>query len=488
MVTSPNQSRQVRRKLKRIEQKTQAVQIKFESRVAIKIKNLLRAVFPKDKLNKIAIKTNLLQRKRELDPLAILSVLMIGCSDCSSDVPVASLGIMVSFLRKWFDVNISIPALQNKINRLETVQFIKEVMQFVMKYEVEKVLSKLKKKQKFKISFFSRILLQDSTVISLPETLSRIFRGCGGSASPAAVKWDFIVDQLNNLVIRVKFVAGKVPDSSLLGDVLKYISKGDLIIRDLGYFNLGHFSQIVAKNAFFISRLSKAPHVYLKEDDEQPVNLIEHLEKLDIKKKGVDIDIYIGKTSRLPLRLIAVKVPPEVIEKRRQQYKISNGARAEPSESLNEWNGYTLMITNVPREQVSLGVILKLYKIRWQIELFFKNMKSNLAVDKISGENKYRILGLIYIKLTTTWILGLLFAYAQAIAESDREVSLIKFTRWLKQVVNFTELIAKRDFSILIQELERDLDLLYKQKRKKKTTLRDIEDTFIEEMNKLKAA
>lgn len=488
MLASKNQSRQVLRKQERIEKKIQERQEKFERHVAIRIKNLIKTVFSEANINDIARKTKFSQRKRELEPLHILSVLMMGCSDCSSGVPVATLEAMSSFLRKEFNINISVPAIQKKINRKETAQFIKEAMLLIMKYEVDKVLRKLIKKRKFKISLFSRILLQDSSVISLPETMARIFKGCGGAASAAAVKWDLIIDQLNHLVISIKCVAGKIPDASLSGDILKYVNEGDLIIRDLGYFNLTHFAQMAAKNAFFISRLSKTPYVYLKEDDECPVNIIEHLEKLGVQKQGVDLDVYVGKTNRLHLRLIAVKVPPEVIEKRRQQYKLARGRSTEPSESLNEWNGYTLMVTNIPRKHLSLKMIFKLYKIRWQIELFFKNMKSTLAVDKLSGKNKYRILGLVYMKLITTWITGILYAYAQAIAEDNREISMIKFTQWLKQVVNLQELVAKRDLSTLTLELERDIDLLYKQKRTKKTTFCDIEDTFEEESHKLKIA
>jgi hypothetical protein len=488
MLPSNQQSRQAHRNQERIKKKAHEIQERFEGLAANRIIKLIKTVFSETNINEIARKTKFLQRNRELKPLHILSVLMLGCSDCSSNVPVATLETMSSFLRKWFNIRISVPAIQKKINRKETAQFMKEAMLLVMQYEVDKALKKLTRKRKFKIPLFSRILLQDSSVISLPETLARIFKGCGGAASAAAVKWDLIIDQLNHHVVRIKSVAGKIPDGALSGDIIKYVSEDDLIIRDLGYFNLTHFSLIAAKNAFFISRLSKTPHVYLNEDDECPVNIIEHLERLGIQNKSVDIDVYVGKSNRLHLRLIAVKVPPEVIEKRRQQYKIARGRSTEPSESLNEWNGYTLMVTNVPKEHLSLKIIFKMYKIRWQIELFFKNMKSTLSVDKLSGINKYRILGLIYIKLMTTWVIGILYAYAQATAESDREISLIKFTQWLKQVVNLKEMWAKRDLSALISELERDIDLLYKQKRNKKTTFRDIEDTYEEELHNLKIA
>ena len=64
-----------------------------------------------------------------------------------------------------------------------------------------------------------------------------------------------------------------------------------MVIRDLGYFNLSNFSKIVNKKAYFLSRLSKSVNVYLNKSDEQPLNLIEYLEKLGVKALAVKCDM-----------------------------------------------------------------------------------------------------------------------------------------------------------------------------------------------------
>jgi hypothetical protein len=378
-------------------------------------------------------------------------------------------------------------ALQKKINRKETAMFIKEVMSKVMSYRIDKILKRNLGNRKNKISTLYRILLQDSTVISLPASLKRIFRGCGGAASEAAVKCDFIIDQSNHVIIRVKFVAGRVPDVTMSADIIEYLAKGDLVIRDLGYFNLSQLSRISNAEASYISRLSKGTNVYLNEDDKEPLDLIKHLKTLEIEKGGVDIDIYIGKIERLPVRLIGIKVPPEVVEARRQKYK-TNRKKKEPTEDLQEWNGYTLMVTNIAKEDLSLKMILKLYKIRWQIELFFKNMKSNLHFDKITGKNKYRVLCILYTRIAFTWFVANLYAYAQWVVGSEEEVSLDKFTKWLRENDRLKKWIVIGDLSPLLDELERDIDLLCKQKRKRKSTLTEIEEAFNQENEHKNAA
>lgn len=468
MINSCKESRQVLRYRKRKQQKTKRAQDKSEYQIYLKIKNILKTALPEKILNEIALKTGFKKRQSQLTPTALISILLLGCGGSCEDVPIAALDVMCLYLRKWFNIYIKKQSLQSKINRPESAAFIKEIMIKLMSSEIDKVLEKFLNNRKKKVHLFSRILIQDSSVISLPETLARIFRGCGGAGSKAAVKCDYIIDQINHLIVKMKCVAGRVPDAALSGDIINYVNENDLIIRDLGYFNLANFSKIIQKKAYFISRLSKSVFVYLNKYDDAPLDLIDYLEKLNIKNKNIDIGIYIGKKDRIFVRLIGVKVPQEVVELRKQQYKKSRGANKELSDELKEWHNYTLMITNIPKEQLSLKSILKLYKIRWQIELFFKNMKSILVVDKMTGKNKFRIICFIYVKLAVTWIASLLYAYSQIKIEKGKVVSRFKFTRWLKDHGKLNYALCSKDFTILLKELERDIDLLYKETKKKR--------------------
>jgi hypothetical protein len=486
MISHQKESRQTRRSYERAKVKAEQTELNAERETYLQISYLLRNSFEGVQLDELAKKTGVIERKRELTGSALISILMMGCVCDTGDAGIRSLKRMCLLLRKYYGEAIKIKpqALQKKINLPKTAMFIKEVMSKMLAYKIDKSLKKLLGKRK--ITSLFRILLQDSTVISLPESLKRIFRGCGGTASEAAVKCDFILDQSNHLVIRVKFVAGRIPDVKMSADIIDYLEEGDLVIRDLGYFNLSQLLRIVS-NAKFISRLSKSTNVYLNKKDKEPLDLIKHLKTLEVEKRNVDIDIYVGKSERMHLRLIGVKVPPEVAEARRQQYK-RNRKKKEPSEELQEWNGYTLMITNISREMLSLKMILKLYKIRWQIELFFKNIKSNLCIDKLTGKNKYRILYILYTKIVLTWVVAHLYAYAQGLVGIEKEVSLDQFTKWLKEEGRLRKAFVTGDLCSLLDELKRDVDLLCKQKRKRLTTLQEIEKAYEEEYSSKNAA
>jgi len=465
MITPLPKSRQQIRQKHRIENKSRDALEKAEALVSLKIKNLLKQVISKNELNEIAKETGFLSRSRKLTPYAIIGILLMGCFNGTEDV--ASLEIMCCFLKKWFNICILPQSLQERLNSRAGAKFIKAVTIKIMMHEANKTIAKLvKKKNKSKI--FHRILLQDSTVISLPETVSRIFSGCGGSASKAAVKCDIIIDQNSHLIVRCKCIAGKMPDNTLSEDILDFAEENDLIIRDMGYFNLSHFSQMIQKNIKFISRLRNNVCIYLNKNDQETVDIVDYLNELKINKNKIDLNVYVGKEERIPVRLVGLKVPEEVVKIRSDQYIKAHGRKKIPSEDLLKWYEYTLMITNISREDLSLNSVLKLYKVRWQIELFFKNMKSQLKVDNFTGENKYRILCLLYSKLALTWITALLFAFAQSMCEGKYIISFVKFTKWLREVGNWQEFLAEEDFTELIEGLKRDMNLLKKCVKKKK--------------------
>lgn len=470
MIVKTKISRQVRRALERKEKKDFKASENLEKEAYKKILYVFQKVFPDEKIIlDIAKKSKFCVRARNLMPYTFVVVLLMGCIGDINSNP-ASLERICLLLKKWFKVKIKPQSLKNKINQKNASDFIKEVMGVIIKHYVGNTLKRIFKTRTFKISLFNQILIQDSTVFSLPDSMSRIFPGCGGNSSAAAVKIDFIIDLNAKFILRVKCKAGKTNDGKMGKDINDVLDENDLVLRDLGYYNLSEFSNFIRKNIYFISRLSINTHIYLNKDDEEPIDINKYLINIGINKKKIDIDVFVGKKERIPLRLIGIKVPKIVVEKRKEQYKKKNHGK-KPSEAICEWNKFTLMITNIDR-RITINNIINLYKLRWQIELFFKSIKSNLNVDKLTGNNKYRIQCLIYIKIILVLMISVLFAYAQLI-ERNNEISLPKFIDWLKDG-RLREAILTNSFKNIFKEIERDAANLCKQKRRRKTSLEKI--------------
>lgn len=73
------------------------------------------------------------------------------------------------------------------------------------------------------------------------------------------------------------------------------------------------------------------------------------------------------------------------------------------------WADWTLYVTNVPAAQLSLAEAVVLGQARWQIELLFKQWKSDQLVDEWRTSNGWRILCEVYAKLIgsiiTHWLI-----------------------------------------------------------------------------------
>jgi len=103
---------------------------------------------------------------------------------------------------------------------------------------------------------FSRVLLQDSTQIQIHEKMADAFKGSGGNASAASVKVDYSYDVKNERAEHIAIRQGADSDQGFAEDLAARVQKGDLVIRDLGYFCLNFFAHLVSIDAYFLSRLS----------------------------------------------------------------------------------------------------------------------------------------------------------------------------------------------------------------------------------------
>jgi hypothetical protein len=245
---------------------------------------------------------------------------------------------------------------------------------------------------------FNGVYLTDSSVIALPDSLATDYQGCGGNGPQASLKIQVVFEFLMGNVSQVALRPGREPDQSYR-DYVQTIPEGALSITDLGYFVLDALKAIGwEQNAYFLSRFST--HVGLLTVDDQPFNLLQQLR--NGPRAPVEFAVLLGKQAkhRLPCRLIAVPVPQEVGDRRRQ--KAIDKARCQKkgiSEDVLALMDWTIFVTNAPVEMLSIEHIATLYAVRWQIELVFKLWKSHCGLRRVAGFRRERILVELYGKL-----------------------------------------------------------------------------------------
>ena len=107
-----------------------------------------------------------------------------------------------------------------------------------------------------------------------------------------------------------------------------------------------------------------------------------------------------GAEQRIPVRLLAVRVPQEVFDQRRRRLREAHRAKGKvPNARTLALLAWTIVVTSVPVERLSVPEALVLLRARWQIEVLFKVWKSQAAVDEWRSEQPWRILCEVYAKL-----------------------------------------------------------------------------------------
>ncbi len=226
---------------------------------------------------------------------------------------------------------------------------------------------------------FDRILVEDSTTTALPNKFKNFFPGSSNqNGSNSSFKVQTLYDLITESFINFTVTPYTDNDLKMSSDILKFVKSRDLILRDMGYFCISHFQEMIWKGAFFISRLKLPISIYHLNG--KKINFFQLLKE----GKLIDIPILLGNDIKLPVRLIAIPLTKELTEQRKR--KANNNKRTKYSKLYKFLLGWNVMITNISTEDCTSEQIYNLYSLRWRIESIFKMWKSYMNFKEYSNQ------------------------------------------------------------------------------------------------------
>ncbi len=234
---------------------------------------------------------------------------------------------------------------------------------------------------------------------------------------------------------------------------MEEIGEGELEISDLGYFGVEAFAQIDTRGAFYVSRLKTNVTLYQKNEAGAlaEFDLVEAIQKMkEGDRTEVEVCLKSEKTV-ITTRLVIERVPEAVKAERLRKLNQKNHKKGRQTQQRTKiLQGVNLHITNAPVELLPAKVIRQLYTVRWQIELIFKNWKSNFDLDEVTGERPQRIKCMLYAKLLFIFLTHKVIHVARSLAWSQlaHEVSEFQATKQIK-------IIGNEWLSAIIQEPEK---------------------------------
>src|SRR5260221_7008628 len=109
--------------------------------------------------------------------------------------------------------------------------------------------------------------------------------------------------------------------------------------------------------------------------------------------------VRVGDEHRHLMRLLILRVPQEVAQRRRADLEADALRRNRPvRQRAWELADWTILLTDAPAHLLSLPEALVLLRERWQMEMLYKLWKQYGRIDEWQTANRWRILCELYAK------------------------------------------------------------------------------------------
>ena len=203
---------------------------------------------------------------------------------------------------------------------------------------------------------FQAVVLEDSSTIVLPDELAQLWRGCGGNQAHTSaalklhVRWELKQGRLWGPALS----EGRCSDRrSPLAQ--QELPKGSLYVSDLGYFCLREMAQRHRQQCFTLTRLQAG--TVLSDPKGKRLTLAHILPQRVGQMK--EMRVLVGAQEQLPMRLLMLRVPKEIADKRRQDLLADAKRRQKPiSEETLRLADWTILVTDASVKQLPFQTAL----------------------------------------------------------------------------------------------------------------------------------
>jgi len=293
---------------------------------------------------------------------------------------------------------ISRQALHQRLDE-SAVNFLKACLERVISVSVER-----SQPVNFQaLRAFKRVCIWDSSGWQLSPKLKKAFKGHGGMGSVAGCKLQYCYEVKSSSILHSELTEATVPDQRYgRQNISSLVRKGDLFLFDLGYFSFDLLFKILSQGAYFVSRLGFQQTFFI---EDKRLNLVSWLKKHK-SSNYIEANVLLGD-KKLPVRLVAIRLADKAIQQRRR--KIRRAAKRKnrtPSADRLFFAAWNVFVTNAPEDKLPTQQIYPVYRLRWSVELIFKQFKSHLNIDSWNHANANRLQCEIFATLLVSALLG----------------------------------------------------------------------------------
>jgi hypothetical protein len=194
------------------------------------------------------------------------------------------------------------------------------------------------------------------------------------------------------------------------------VTEGDLFLGDRAYGRLKGLRYIVENGGEYIVRLKNKAFKIYKEDNTE-FSMLDEFSNLTVGQIG---EWYVvGKTNdgtELNMRLCAIRKSDLEAERAiKKAFSEAKKKQRTVDPVTLELHRYIIVVTSVGSE-ISARLILELYRLRWQVEIAFKRLKSIIGLGHLPKKNEASCRSWLHGKMLVALL-------AQAIVTEGRRFS-----------------------------------------------------------------
>lgn len=332
---------------------------------AAKVLGNLRQLLSFEELESQARASGALVRVRRLHPVMMLEAMLATVGNSGGRLADA-----LRYLELYYKVRVDRSSFYKRLDAT-FAKFVHDVMERVMGTRTVAEHPALAGK----LEGLRDLWAWDSTSVALRRVLASTF-AVGRESERAGAKLHAAVSLRTQAIVRPKLTAQCTSDERgidlgrELGDVL--------VLLDRGYSGHKLFASIDDSGGLYLTRLKTSTNpivasihgagtgatsaVGMTLDKALEAEMFSMDEVVDI-----DVELSLGKWTALPARVVGLPVD-------------------QGGETKVWW-----YLTNLPREDFSPTILRELYRLRWQIELLWKQLKGRFRLDDIEALTEHNV-------------------------------------------------------------------------------------------------
>lgn len=266
------------------------------------------------------------------------------------------------------------------------------------------------------VAGFTDILIQDGTSVTVHPSLQHRWPGRFTKRAPAAAELHTTLSLFHDQVVRVSLSPDACNERRYLPRAGSL--KGKLLLGDRGYDDLGYCAAVQRANGAFVFRFKRNINPVVRGcwvDGRQRTRLRDRPFQEVLKTLA-------GKSADLEVEWLPKRATPKS-KARPEAVRLRLVLIWNPTKS-----NHLLLATNLGRKVFSLGVVAQLYRLRWQVELLFKEWKSYANLGGVTTSHAGLTEGLLWAALSAALMKRFLAhatqALYQGVAISTRKVAM----------------------------------------------------------------